>query len=76
MRGLTNNSTNIFVCNAFEDSRASKRFINYTVGNRNYKEVFLMWSIPGNPNKIDSVFLANEVGIVGFNYGGKKYFLP
>lgn len=76
MRGTTHDTTNIFACNAFKESSASKRFTHYTVGNRNYEEVFLLKSTPGYMNKIDSVFMANNVGIVGFTYAGEKYALP
>jgi hypothetical protein len=32
-----------------------------------------MFDNVANSNAIDSVLIANDVGIVGFNYMGKKY---
>ncbi len=45
------------------------------VGNRTYHEVLLIKHNEGYSNSIDSLFLANDTGIVGFNYFGEKYIL-
>ena len=57
------------------DGRVAKRLSNYTVGSRTYGEVILMLNSAGNANSIDSVFIANNVGPVGFKYMGRRYSL-
>jgi hypothetical protein len=52
-----------------------KRLNNYFIGSRSYNEVILMTRSTPVANSIDSVFMANNAGIVGFNYNGVKYSL-
>jgi hypothetical protein len=63
------------VFNSANQGVHAKRFFNYTVGNRNYAEVILLLQNPKTSCPIDSIILANNVGIVGFNNYAKKYTL-
>lgn len=51
------------------------RLYNYNIGNRTYSEVLLVKHNPGSSDSIDSLFLANGTGIIGFNYLNQKYIL-
>lgn len=53
----------------------AKRFNNYNVGNRSYTEVILLLQNPKTQCPIDSILLAKNFGIVGFNNFAKKYTL-
>jgi hypothetical protein len=78
MRAMSNNSPNIVMCNVFGQTKESviaKRLSNYSIGNRSYQEVILLLHNQGFSDNIDSVFLANNVGIVGFKYSNNKYSL-
>ncbi len=78
MRATSGNNPNIAMCNVFGQTKEgiiAKRFSNQAVGSRNYKEVILLLHNPGYSDNIDSVFIANNVGIVGFKYTNKKYTL-
>jgi hypothetical protein len=52
-----------------------EKFTNYNLGNRTYNEVILTLPYPSNLRIIDSVYIANNYGIVGFKYLDKKYTL-
>jgi hypothetical protein len=72
------NNPDMSMCNVFGQTQAgivAKRFYNFTVGVRSYQEVILLNHSPGLAGNIDSVFIANNVGIVGFNYSAKKFTL-
>jgi hypothetical protein len=78
MYARSGNNPDIGMCNVFGQVKAgivAKRFYNLTVGARSYQEVILLLQSPGLPGNIDSVFIANNVGIVGFNYSTKKFTL-
>ncbi len=78
MRTMSNNSPNIAMCNVFGQTKQgviAKRLSNYPVGTRTYQEVILLLHSPVYSDNIDSVFIANHVGIVGFKYSGNKYSL-
>lgn len=78
MNARSGNNPDIGMCNVFGQVKSgvvAKRFYNLTVGARSYKEVILLLQSPGLPGNIDSVFIANNVGIVGFNYSSKKFTL-
>jgi hypothetical protein len=78
MYARSGNNPDIGMCNVFGQVKAgivAKRFYNLTVGARSYQEVILLLQSPGLPGNIDSVFIANNVGIVGFNYLTKKFTL-
>jgi hypothetical protein len=53
----------------------AKRLTNHVIGNKTYQEVILIFQNPKTSNPIDSIFLANNNGIAGFSYLGKKYSL-
>lgn len=75
---LSNNSTNIVIFNVFGkalEQDVVKQFVNYRVGNRTYQDVILMTRKPFNSDNIDSVYIANNEGIVGFKYSGRSYTL-
>lgn len=59
-----------------KDRTSIKRLKNYSVGNRVYREAVLMFRNPTASDKIDSVVIANNAGIVGFKYDGMTYTLP
>lgn len=76
--GSNGNDPGFNMRDVFQKARegsVAKHLSNYTIGGRNYEEVILMLNGVGNSNSIDSVFIANNVGIVGFKYMGKKYSL-
>ena len=47
----------------------------FVVGSKTYKEVIVVFRFNPFPDTVDSVMLANNVGIVGFKYYGRKYSL-
>lgn len=51
------------------------RLRNFNNGNKTYGEVLLIKHAEGYSDSIDSLFLANGTGIIGFNYLNKKYIL-
>lgn len=57
------------------EGKVAKRLSNYLVGNRSYAEVILLLQNPKTSNPIDSIIIANNVGIVAFNNFAKKYTL-
>jgi len=76
--GSSGNNPGFHMRDVFQKARegsVAKRLSNYTIGGRTYGEVILMLNSVGNSNSIDSVFIANNVGIVGFKHMGKKYSL-
>ncbi len=76
--GSNGNNPGFHMNNVFQKARdgsVAKRLNNSTIGSRTYAEVILLLNSAGNSNSIDSVFIANNVGIVGFKYLGKKYSL-
>jgi hypothetical protein len=78
MTATSNNTPNITMCNVFGQTKEgiiAKKLSNYSIGNKNYQEVILLLHNPGYSNNIDSVFIANNVGYVGFTYLNKRYFL-
>jgi hypothetical protein len=78
MYATSGNNPDMGMCNVFGQTKAgivAKRFYNLPVGARSYQEVILLLHSPGLPGNIDSVFIANNVGIVGFNYSTKKFTL-
>ena len=78
MNALSNDSTNISICNVFGETKeglVAKSLNDYTIGNRKYKDVVLTIHNQGFSDNIDSVFIANNAGIVGFKYAGKTYSL-
>ncbi len=78
MRAFSGNDPNISICNIFglsKEGAAAKRFSNQLIGNRTYQEVILLFHGPGLSDNIDSLFIANNVGIVGFKYANKTYAL-
>lgn len=59
---------------AKEGSQA-KKFSRFTIDNKTFKDVILIFRNDYAPDIIDSVMLANNIGIVGFKYNGKRYTL-
>lgn len=51
------------------------RLHNFNNGYRTYGEVLLIKHAEGFSDTIDSLYLANGTGIIGFNYFNKKYIL-
>lgn len=78
MRAMTGNYPNIAMCNVFgetREGRIAKRLSNQTLGSRTYREVILLLHNEGYSDNIDSVFIANNVGIVGFKYANSQFVL-
>lgn len=78
LTAISNNNFNMGFCNIFDQSSQDtlvKRLSNFRIGNKSYPEVLLIVHNPGNQDTIDSIFLANNTGIVGFKYNGKHYEL-
>ncbi len=78
MQAFSNNNPNIVMCNVFGQTKEgliAKRLNDYTIGNHRYNDVVLTIHNQGYSDNIDSVFIANNAGIVGFKYAGKKYTL-
>ena len=78
MQAMTGNIPNISMCNVFgqtKEGTAAKKISDYLVGTRTYHELILLLHNPTLANDIDSIFLANNVGIVGFKYLNNHYSL-
>jgi hypothetical protein len=78
MRAISDNNPNISMCNVFGQSKEgviAKKLSNYLIGNRTYQEVIVLLHNQGYSDNIDSIFIANHVGIVGFKYTNKTYSL-
>jgi hypothetical protein len=78
MRATSGNNPNIAMCNVFgqtQEGKIAKRFYNYSVGRQKYQEVILLIHNVGFADNIDSVYIANNVGIVGFKYSTKTFTL-
>ena len=78
MRARSNDSVNVSMCNVFgqtAEARVAKKLTNYTAGTKTYPEAILLLSDPLYNKNIDSIIIANQAGIVGFNYANKKYTL-
>ena len=78
MTAYSNNNPNMTICNIFGQTKEgviAKNLSNYPVGNKTYKEAILILHNRGYSDSIDSVFIANNVGIVGFKYFNKHYTL-
>jgi hypothetical protein len=78
MNATSGNNPDMGMCNVFGQTQTgivAKRFYNFPVGVRSYQEVILLIHSPGLAGNIDSVFIANNIGIVGFNYSTKKFTL-
>ena len=78
MRAVSSNNPNIWMCNVFgqtKEGAVAKKLSNQLIGNKTYQEVILLLHSPGLSDNIDSLFIANNVGIVGFKYANKVYAL-
>jgi hypothetical protein len=78
VQAFSNNNPNMLICNIFNQTKegvVAKNLNNYKVGNKTYKEVILILHNEGYSDTIDSVFIANNAGIVGFKYYDKHYTL-
>lgn len=78
MHAVSNNESNIGMCNVFglsKESVVAKKLFDQLIGTRIYQEVILLLPNEGNDKNIDSLFIANNFGIVGFNYSNNKYTL-
>ena len=65
----------INMCNVFGQTKEgviAKKLSNQRIGDRTYQEVILLLHNPGLSDNIDSIFIANNVGIVGFKYANEK----
>ena len=78
MRAMSGNIPNMNMCNVFGQTKegvVAKKLSNQSIGNRTYQEVILLFHGPGLSDNIDSIFIANNVGTVGFKYANKVYAL-
>ncbi len=69
---------NIVMCDIFAKSgqgKSAKRLSNVNIGNHQYPDVILLLHNEGYSNGIDSLFIADRSGIVGFQYDGVNYVL-
>lgn len=79
MRAWSNNTPNVSMCNVFGQTKegvVAKKLFYHPVGSKTYPEAILLLSSPSLSNNIDSIIIANRVGIVAFKYGSNRYFLP
>jgi len=59
-----------------KEGKEAQKMARYTVGSKTYNEVILFFNNNRySPNTLDSVIIANNVGVVGFTYYGKRYHL-
>ena len=78
MRAMTGSNFNINMCNVFGQTKEgviAKKLSDETIGSRTYSEAIVLLHNQGNLDTIDSVFIANNAGIVGFKYANKKFVL-
>jgi hypothetical protein len=78
MNATTGNNQNIVMCNVFGQTKEgiiARRLYNQTIGSRTYAETILLLHNQGFSDNIDSVFIANNAGIVGFKYATRRYSL-
>jgi hypothetical protein len=78
MQAYSNNNPNMTICNIFgeaKDGIIAKRLGRYSLGNKTYDDAILIFHNQGYSDTIDSVYIADHAGIVGFNYYGKNYTL-
>lgn len=78
MNAMTGNKQNIVMCNVFGQTKEgiiAKKLSNQTIGSRTYPETILLLHNQGNSDNMDSIFIANNAGIVGFKYENRKYAL-
>lgn len=69
---------NVSLCDVFENANhrsTANRMSNRTIGNNAYKDVILIVHNSGFPDNIDSIFIADNAGIVGFKYQEMNYSL-
>ncbi|RDV11063.1 hypothetical protein DXT99_25425 [Pontibacter diazotrophicus] len=59
-----------------EEGKEAKKMARYRVGSKTYDDVILIFNNKSfSPITLDSVIIANNVGLVGFTYYGKRYHL-
>jgi len=78
VRANSDNNTNISMYDVFGKAKQginAQELSNFSVGNKIYNKAIIMFHLPGQPATIDSIIIANDAGIVGFKYSGKKYSL-
>lgn len=66
------------MCNVFGQAKEgviARKLRNYTAGNNLYQEAIMLLGSAANSNKIDSVVIAKNAGIVAFSYAARKYVL-
>lgn len=78
VHAMTGSNFNIAMCNVFGQTKegiVAQKMSNKSIGLNTYKEVILLLPSQGYSSDIDSVYIANNYGIVGFNYFNQKYTL-
>jgi hypothetical protein len=78
MNAVSNSMANVSMCNVFgqtREGRVAKRLNSIMLGNKIYNDVILLLSSPALNNNIDSIYIANNKGYIGFKYGNKNYTL-
>jgi hypothetical protein len=77
-RAVSNN-TYIFsmwdVLGKAKEGVQAKTLFQFLIGSKTYREVIVVFRSSSAPDIVDSVMIANNNGIVGFKYYGKKYSL-
>ena len=76
--GVSNSNLEISVGNILgetKEGKAAKNLNHYQVGSQTYDQTILIPRLISYPDGIDSIFIANNYGIVGFKYFGKNYSL-
>lgn len=74
----SNSNYNMTKCNVFGAASRGNGAIklnNYTIGAHSYKEAILILHDVSYPDDIDSVYIANNTGLVGFKYLDTRYVL-
>lgn len=77
-RAISNNTFNFAMWDVLgkaKEGKQAKKFPRYTLNNKTFNDVILIFRNDYAPDTIDSVMLANRVGIVSFKYNGKRYTL-
>jgi len=77
-RGVSDNTYNFSMWDVLgkaKEGKQAKRLSRFRVGNKTYNDVIMIFHGDYSPDTIDSVMVANNVGIVGFKSHGIRYAL-
>jgi hypothetical protein len=75
-RAISNNSYAFSMWDVLgkaKEGKQAQKFSRYTVNNKLFSDVILIFRNDYGTDAIDSVMLANNFGIVSFKYNGRRY---